>query len=239
MITYFHNLNKTESDTQYDGNAVLIQPALNPVHCTIILTTSFSDYATFMRTLRQHGLISDSYSFLELQHVKKRLAYIHKLNLIVAQFDDLSELRYMKLCPSTILLTGTARCFNVKRAPCDTIVVADSVWNKEEDVYYACPTFQNWFDSKAAENLQVGGYFSESNLRNISKMQDDPLKWRDLVAYDEESCAFAQLCNSYGWEWAIVKTVTNDISIPNTHMREHAARLVADYVIELIGCRKK
>lgn len=223
----------------FDSKAILPRASAAPFGCTVVLTTSFSDYATFMRTLRQHGLIGDSYSLLELQHVKKRLAYIHKLNLMVVQLDDLSELRYMNPCPSTILLTGTARCFNVKQAPCDTIVVADFVLDKEENVYYECSKFHHWLPLKAAENLQVGGFFSETNLRNISKMQDDLIKWRDLVAYDEESCSFAQLCKSYGWEWGIVKTVTNDIGIPNARMREHAAQLAADYVIDLIESQNK
>ncbi len=222
-----------------DRTAVIPQIAAAALGCTTILTTTPSDYATFMRTLRHRGLISDRYSFLELHNVKKRLAYIHKLNLMVAHLDDLSELRYMNPSPSTILLTGTAQCFNVRQAPCDTIVVANFVWDKEENVYYECSKFHHWLPLKAAENLQVGGYFSETNLRNISKMQDDPLKWRDLVAYDEESCSFAQLCKSYGWEWGIVKTVTNDIGIPNARMREHAAQLAADYVIDLIESQNK
>jgi len=223
----------------FDSTGILPRADPVPLSCTTILTTTPSDYTTFMRTLRHRGLISDRYSFLELHNVKKRLAYIHKLNVMVAQLDDLLELRYMNPCPSTILLTGTARCFNVRQAPCDTIVVADFVWDKDADVYYECSKFHHWLPLKATQNLQVGGYFSESNLRNISKMQDDLVKWRDLVAYDEESCSFAQLCKSYGWEWGIVKTVTNDIGIPNARMREHAAQLAADYVIDLIESQNK
>lgn len=222
-----------------DSTVIIPQTAAAALGCTTILTTTPSDYATFIRTLRRHGLISESYSLIELQQVKKRLAYIHKLNVMVAQMNDLSELRYMNPSPSPVLLTGTARCFNVRQAPCDTIVVADFVWDKDADVYYECSKFHHWLPLKAAENFQVGGYFSETNLRNISKMQDDPFKWRDLVAYDEESCSFAQLCKSYGWEWGIVKTVTNDIGIPNARMREHAAQIVAEYIIDLIESRSK
>ncbi len=172
---------------------------------------------------------------IEMHHVKRRMTYVQPLNLLVVQIENIERLRYLNITPDKILLTGTACCFDVKQAPCDAIVTADTVWDKGMDILYKCsdalkmPVLRT-----SASRCLIGGYFSEINLQTILKMQKEKNEKHTLLAYNEDSVAFARICHNFQWEWTIIKAVTNDISIPNNRMRDHAAELAANFIIEAI-----
>lgn len=201
--------------------------------CTVIVTAAHSEYAVFMNALRRHGWIDDSCSIIEMQHSERRFTYVHRLHLFALQLEDMRALQFLNVCPDQIILTGTARCFNVKRAPCDTVVAADAVLDMARNIRYECPSLEHWLDIQNAE-MERGSYFSETDVKSVFAMQKENGKWEELLAFDAESCTFARICNAAGWNWAIVKAVTNDLSIPNRRMREYAAELAAERVIEAL-----
>ncbi|MBQ8011896.1 MAG: hypothetical protein IJ265_10105 [Oscillospiraceae bacterium] len=235
MIPQTHIYKSYKCDQQYNGAAILLQPETAPLRCTVVVTTQFSEYTIFLKILRKHDLLDESYSMIEMHHAKRRMTYVQPLNLLVVQIENIERLWYLNIMPEKILLTGTARCFNVKQAPCDTIVTADAVWDKKQNIFYECPYIAKMpITQISAAQIRTGGYFSETDVQEVLRMQKESSNKQHLLAFDEDSVTFAQICSTFDWQWSIIKAVTNDLSIPNPRMRDHAAGLVSEYVIEVL-----
>ncbi len=223
---------------QENPPVIQLKPEPAPRRCTVIVTAAHSEYAIFMNALRRHGWIDDSCSIIEMQHSERRFTYVHRLHLFALQLEDMRALQFLNVCPDQIILTGTARCFNVKKAPCDTVVAADAVLDMDRNIRYECPSLERWLQLPNS-GIAHGSYFSETDVKSVFAMQKENGKWEELLAFDAESCTFARICNAAGWNWAIVKAVTNDLSIPNRRMREYAAGLAAERMIGIIEDRRQ
>lgn len=234
-MTQVLKYNDFKSNFQYVRTVVPVKPE-SVSHCsTVIVTSNSLEYTTFLKILQKRNLFDTSHSLIEMQHRKHRMSYVKLLDLLVIQQEDMPELEYLNIHPDRILLTGTARCFDVKQAPCDTIVTADIVWDKEQDILYKCPCIDNMLISRIYPGrLRTGGYFSGTDVQTILQMQEETNRKYSLLAFDGECVTFARICNTLKWKWSIIKTVTNDLNIPNYRMREHAAVLAANYIIELL-----
>lgn len=234
-------MTKTLKPNEFNHTSQYIRTIL-PLHtetaihrCTVIITTHPSEYTIFLKALQKHDVLDKKYSMIEMHHTKRRMSYVKPLNLLVVQMEIIERLQYLNITPDKVLLTGTARCFDVKQAPCDTIVTADAVWDKEQDILYECSSItNNPILRTSAIRCRTGGYFSETSLQMILEMQKEKNEKHTFLAYDEDSVTFARICHAFQWEWTIIKAVTNDISIPNNRMRDHAAELAANYIIEAI-----
>lgn len=91
--------NSYEYDQQYNGAAILLQTETAPLRCTVVVTTQFSEYTIFLKILRKHDLLDESYNMIEMHHAKRRMTYVQPLNLLVVQIENIERLWYLNITP--------------------------------------------------------------------------------------------------------------------------------------------
>lgn len=223
---------------------------------TLLVTALPVEYDALTYLLDAKGISYDCRSITDLGKHELNYIYIKKLNTYAIQAGQSFECIIpiiqciLKFNPSQAILSGIAFSFDMSKAPFNSIVVSNQVWDyetakiNEDNVRYrgnklpASAALKQLFNEKLAITALVRKGIYASGMKVVNSL-DFQNKMKDfepeVLAGDEESFFFAHSCSAFKLDWIVVKAISDYGQNKGDNIQNTASRSALSFVIDALS----
>lgn len=233
------------------------KPTIHSNKKTLIVTAIQKEYDALVDVLSERKLKYQEFSSIEIGDRELRYIYIEQLNtyaiLTGKSFECIIPLVQclLLLKPDQAILAGIAFSFDMQKAPFNSLVISEQVWDYEstkiteaDKPYWrgekisSSPELRRLFNETVDRGhiKRSGVYASGMKIVNSVEFQDTMRDHQaELLAGDQEGYFFAHTCNFFRTNWIIVKAISDYGYKKDDSVQSSAAFTALSFVISAIS----
>lgn len=223
-----------------------------PIQATLLVTALPLEYDALLDVLKDEGLDYIEKTEAKVGNREFRYIYIRKINTYAVlsgkSFECMVPIMQSILAfnPVQAILSGIAFSFDMIKAPYNSIVVSNSVFDyesakiNEDDTKHrgnklpAGINLRQLYTDKLKKGVVIknGDYASGMKVVNSLKYQEQLKSYMpELLAGDEEGFFFAHVCNEFKIDWIVIKAISDYGRGKTDDIQKTAAYAALSYTI--------